>query len=59
MRRKMLIALVSGVIALGFASASAAPIVCPPSQVETHTADGGWFCVNPAGNADNSEAPKH
>lgn len=39
--------------------AAAAPIACPPSQTATHTSDGGWFCVNPAGHDNASEHPKH
>lgn len=57
--RKLIVVAALAAAGFGFGSVAAAPIVCPPSQVETHTADGGWFCVNPAGHADNSEAPKH
>lgn len=60
MKRLIAVALVAIALAFGAAShASADPIVCPGPQGSTHTADAGWFCVNPGGNDDNSAAPKH
>lgn len=57
--KKFVIALALIVSVFGVsASASAAPITCPPPQVATHT-DDGWFCVNGGGNTSGAAETKN
>lgn len=59
MKRLLVIAAIAA-SAIGFGSAAqAAPITCPGSQVATHDAGDQWDCVNPAGNANQSDKEKN
>lgn len=56
--KKLLIAIALVLSILGSASASAAPITCPPPQVAVHD-DDGWDCVNHGGNESGAAETKN
>lgn len=59
MKRLMVAAVLAASFALGAATAGAAPIDCPGSQVAVHDGGDSWSCENKAGNTNESDKDKN